>query len=128
MVVEHDPDVMAIADHLVDMGPRAGTHGGEVVFEVSYEALTQSGTLTGQFVTQHLPTKEAVRRPTGQMTIVKANLHKLKNITVSIPTRVLTVVTALAGSGKRTLITDLLLAQHAEPIVIDYVRGTARCR
>jgi len=128
LVVEHDPDVMAIADHLVDMGPRAGTHGGEVVFEGRYEALTQAGTLTGQFLTRHLPIKEAVRRPTGQMTILQAHLHNLKNITVSIPTGVLTVVTGVAGSGKSTLINDVFLAQHPDAIVIDQSRVTANSR
>ena len=94
LIVEHDPAVMAVADHVVDIGPKAGTHGGEVVFEGSYEALKNADTLTGRFLTQHLPIKQTVRQPTGWMTIKNATLHNLKNVTVDIPTGVLTVVTA----------------------------------
>ena len=128
LVVEHDPDVMAIADHVVDIGPKAGTHGGEVVFEGSYEALKNADTLTGQFLKQHLPIKQKVRQPTGQMTIKNATLHNLKNVTVNIPTGVLTVVTGVAGSGKSTLINDVFLAQHPDAIVIDQSRVTANSR
>lgn len=128
LVVEHDPDVMAIADHVVDMGPRAGIHGGEVVFEGSYAALKNIDTLTGQFLKQHLPIKQQVRRSTGQMTIKNATLHNLKNITVNIPTGVLTVVTGVAGSGKSTLINDVFLSQHTDAIVIDQSRVTANSR
>lgn len=128
LVVEHDPDVIAIADHVVDIGPKAGTHGGEVVFEGSYEALKQAATLTGQFLRQHLPIKQQVRTPTGEMTIAHANLHNLKNITVHIPTGVLTVVTGVAGSGKSTLINDVFLLQHPDAIVIDQSRVTANSR
>jgi excinuclease ABC A subunit len=128
LVVEHDPDVMAIADHVIDIGPKAGTHGGEVVFEGSYQALKSSGTLTGQFLKQHLPIKQQVRQPTGQMTIKNASLHNLKRVTVSIPTGVLTVVTGVAGSGKSTLINDVFLAQHPDALVIDQSRVTANSR
>jgi excinuclease UvrABC ATPase subunit len=128
LVVEHDPDVMAIADHVVDIGPLAGTHGGEVVFEGSYAALQSADTLTAQFLKQHLPIKQRVRQPTGQMTIQNATLHNLKNVTVHIPTGVLTVVTGVAGSGKSTLINDVFLAQHPDAIVIDQSRVTANSR
>jgi excinuclease UvrABC ATPase subunit len=128
LVVEHDPDVMAIADHVVDIGPKAGTHGGEVVFEGSYEALKRAHTLTGQFLKQHLPIKREVRQPIGRMTVKNATLHNLKNVTVSIPTGVLTVVTGVAGSGKSTLINDVFLAQHPDAIVIDQSRVTANSR
>ncbi len=128
LIVEHDPDVMAIADHLVDLGPKAGTHGGKVVFEGSYEALKHADTLTGQFVKQQLPIKQQVRQPTGHMTIKNATLHNLKNLTVNIPTGVLTVVTGVAGSGKSTLINDVFLQQHAGAIVIDQSRVTANSR
>ncbi|MGI8587086.1 MAG: ATP-binding cassette domain-containing protein [Chloroflexia bacterium] len=128
LVVEHDPDVMAIADHLVDLGPKAGVHGGEVVFEGSFEALKHANTLTGQFLKQHLPIKPRVRQPTGQMTIKNAGLHNLKNITVNIPTGVLTVVTGVAGSGKSSLINDVFLKQHPDAIVIDQSRVTANSR
>ncbi len=128
LVVEHDPDVIAIADHVVDMGPKAGSHGGEVVFAGSYDALKQTDTLTGKFLNRHLPVKERVRTPTGQVTVKDANLHNLKNVTVHIPTGVLTVVTGVAGSGKSTLINDVFLAQHPDALVIDQSRVTANSR
>ena len=128
LIVEHDPDVMAIADHLVDLGPQAGTHGGEVVFEGSFGALKDADTLTGQCLKRHLPIKQAVRQPTGHLTIANADLHNLKNVTVNIPTGVLTVVTGVAGSGKSTLINDVFLAQHPAAIVIDQSRVTANSR
>ena len=128
LVVEHDPDVIAVADHVVDIGPKAGTHGGEVVFEGSYAALTTADTLTGRFLKQHLPIKQRVRQPTGQLPIRNANLHNLKNVTVNIPTGVLTVVTGVAGSGKSTLINEVFLAQHPDALVIDQARVTANSR
>ncbi|HEY0739627.1 MAG TPA: excinuclease ABC subunit UvrA, partial [Herpetosiphonaceae bacterium] len=128
LVVEHDPDVIAIADHVVDIGPGAGTHGGHIVFQGSYAALKHADTLTGQFLKQHLPVKQTVRRPTGQMVIKNASLHNLKNVTVSIPTGVLTIVTGVAGSGKSTLINDVFLAQHPDALVIDQSRVTANSR
>lgn len=128
LVVEHDPDVISIADHVVDMGPKAGTHGGEVVFEGSYEALKKADTLTGQFLKQHLPIKQKVRQPTGQLCVKNATLHNLKNLNVNIPTGVLTVVTGVAGSGKSTLINDVFLEQHPDAIVIDQSRVTANSR
>ena len=128
LVVEHDPAVMAIADHIVDVGPKAGTHGGEVVFEGDFAALQQANTLTAQFLKQHLPIKQQVRQPTGHLTIRNATLHNLKNITVNIPTGVLTVVTGVAGSGKSTLINDIFLKQHPDAIAIDQARVTANSR
>lgn len=128
LVVEHDPDVIAIADHIVDIGPKAGIHGGNVVFEGSYDDLKHAKTLTGTFLAQHLPIKQAVRQPTGQLPILNANTHNLKNVTVNIPTGVLTVVTGVAGSGKSTLINDVFLAQHPDALVIDQGRVTANSR
>ncbi|MFC6619157.1 ATP-binding cassette domain-containing protein [Deinococcus radiophilus] len=128
LVVEHDPDVIAIADHIVDIGPGAGTHGGEVVFEGTFEELKKANTLTGTHLKQHLPLKDNPRKPTGQMTVKDANLHNLKNVTVDIPTGVLTVVTGVAGSGKSTLINDVFLAQHPDAVVIDQSRVTANSR
>lgn len=128
LVVEHDPDVISIADHVIDMGPKAGVHGGEVVFTGGYEALKSAPTLTGQFLQRQLPIKQKVRTPTGQMTIQNANLHNVKNVTVQIPTGVLTVVTGVAGSGKSTLINEIFLAQHPDALAIDQSRVTANSR
>lgn len=128
LVVEHDPDVIAVADHVVDIGPKAGTHGGHVVFAGEYQELKRADTLTGRYLSQHLPIKERVRQPTGQMTIKNASLHNLKNVTVNIPTGVLTVVTGVAGSGKSTLINDIFLEQHPDALVIDQSRVTANSR
>jgi excinuclease UvrABC ATPase subunit len=128
LVVEHDPDVIAIADHVVDLGPQAGTYGGRVVFEGSYTALKHADTLTGQFLKQHLPIKQQVRQPIDRMTIHNAALHNLKNVSVHIPTGVLTVVTGVAGSGKSTLINDVFLLQHPDALVIDQGRVTANSR
>jgi len=119
IVVEHDPAVIEAADHIVDVGPGAGSGGGKIVFEGSYEKLLASGTLTGRHLKQALPIKEHVRKPSGKLRIKNARAKNLKNITVDIPKGVLTAVTGVAGSGKSTLINDVFLAQHADSIVID---------
>lgn len=128
LVVEHDPDVISMADHVVDIGPRAGIHGGQVVFEGSYDELRGADTLTAKYLKQHLPIKEKVRQPHGNMTVKDATLHNLKNVTVNIPTGVLTVVTGVAGSGKSTLINDVFLEQYTDVIVIDQSKVTANSR
>lgn len=128
LVVEHDPDVIAIADHVVDIGPGAGTHGGQVVFAGSYADLGASGTLTGRHLSQHQPLKQRVRQPTGHLPIRDARLHNLRGVSVNIPTGVLTVVTGVAGSGKSTLINDVFLAQHPDALVIDQGRVGANSR
>ncbi len=128
LVVEHDPDVIAVADWVVDIGPKAGTHGGEVVFEGTYEALLNAKTLTGQFLKQHLPIKKHPRASSGFMPVRNANLNNLKNVSVNIPTGILTVVTGVAGSGKSSLINDVFLDQHSDAIVIDQSKVTANSR
>jgi excinuclease UvrABC ATPase subunit len=128
LVVEHDPDVIAVADHVVDIGPKAGTHGGEIVFEGSVTDLRNADTLTGQFLKHSLPLKTKVRQSTGKLSIQNANLHNLKNVSVDIPTGVLTVVTGVAGSGKSTLINEVFLEQHPNTIVIDQSKVTTSVR
>jgi excinuclease UvrABC ATPase subunit len=119
LVVEHDRDVIDIADHVVDIGPRAGAHGGEVVFAGTVAELTQAPTLTGRFMRHKLPLKTDGRPRTGVLTITDAAVHNLKKVTVDIPAGVLTVVTGVAGSGKSSLINEAFLRQHPSAIVID---------
>jgi excinuclease ABC A subunit len=110
------------------MGPAAGIHGGEVVFEGSFVALQESDTLTARFLHQRTPVKDPVRQPTGTLTIRNATLHNLKDVTVNIPTGVLTVVTGVAGSGKSTLINQVFLKQHPDAIAVDQGRIGANIR
>ncbi|AZN41286.1 ATP-binding cassette domain-containing protein [Paenibacillus albus] len=119
IVVEHDPDVIKVADHIVDVGPLAGSRGGNIVFEGSFPGLLQSGTLTGDHMKRPLQLKQACRQPNGKLSINNATLHNLNNVSVDIPTSVLTVVTGVAGSGKSTLINDVFLSSHTDAIVID---------
>ncbi len=128
LVVEHKPDMMAIADHIVDMGPLAGSKGGEIVYEGDYGGLLKSGTLTGDHILRYQPIKTDLRRPTGTLEIVKAGVNNLRDVSVSIPAGVLTVVTGVAGAGKSSLIQTALLAAWPETIVIDQnlARGSRR--
>jgi excinuclease UvrABC ATPase subunit len=104
LVVEHKPEVIAIADHVVDLGPGAGGAGGEVVFEGAVERLRVSGTLTGRHLVDRAALKASVRKPAGVMKVRGARTHNLKNVDVDIPLGVLVVVTGVAGSGKSSLI------------------------
>ncbi|MFB8348413.1 ATP-binding cassette domain-containing protein [Streptomyces niveus] len=128
LVVEHDPDVVAIADHVVDMGPRAGADGGQVVFEGTVERLREAGTLTGRHLVSRTPMKERFRSPTGQLPVRGAALHNLKGIDVQFPAGVLTAVTGVAGSGKSTLVSEVFTAAHPDAIVIDQSAITASSR
>jgi excinuclease ABC A subunit len=119
IVVEHDPSVIEVADHIVDVGPYAGNRGGTIVYEGSYEGLLRSDTLTGRHLQQAMPIKSLVRKPKGALSIRNATNNNLQNVSVDIPVGVLTVVTGVAGSGKSSLINEAFLAQHSEAIVID---------
>lgn len=128
LVVEHDPDVIAVGDHIVDIGPQAGIHGGRIVFEGSYEALQNADTITGRFLSRQLSIQSTPRQPTGYMTITNAKKYNLKNITVQIPIGILTVVTGVAGSGKSTLIRDVFLKEYPNAVVIDQSAVTTNKR
>jgi len=119
LVVEHKPVIMAIADHIVDMGPRAGRSGGQVVYQGDFTGLTTSGTLTGNHLDRHQPIKTGSRNPTGKLRIENASLHNLKNLTVELPAGVLNVVTGVAGAGKSSLIQGCLPVHYPETTIID---------
>src|SRR3954462_15293897 len=104
LVVEHKPEAIEIADHVVDLGPGAGTAGGKVVFESTVDGVKGSGTLTGRHLNDRRSLKASVRKPSGMMKVRGARAHNLKNVDVDIPLGVLVVLTGVAGSGKSSLI------------------------
>jgi excinuclease UvrABC ATPase subunit len=104
LVVEHEPETIAVADHVVDLGPGAGAAGGSVCFEGTVDGLRASGTLTGRHLADRAALKETLRTPTGRLEIRGARLHNLRDVDVDIPLGVLVVVTGVAGSGKSSLV------------------------
>ncbi|MCF6506091.1 excinuclease ABC subunit UvrA [Blastococcus sp. MG754426] len=127
LVVEHKPEAIAIADHVVDLGPGAGTEGGEVVFEGSVEELRRCGTLTGRHLGDRVALKAEVRQATGALQIRGARQNNLQGVDVDIPTGVLTVVTGVAGSGKSSLVHGNLAGREGV-VVVDQsaIRGSRR--
>lgn len=119
LIVEHDPDVIKIADYVIDMGPKAGINGGKIMYQGSLEGLKHSDTLTGLSFSKRVRLKENYRTPTGYLSIENAHLHNLKNINVNIPKGVMTVVTGVAGSGKSTLINQALPRIYSDIKFID---------
>ncbi|MEA2497394.1 MAG: hypothetical protein QOJ29_5305, partial [Thermoleophilaceae bacterium] len=127
LVVEHEPETIAIADHVVDLGPGAGAAGGSVCFEGSVEGLHASGTVTGRHLDDRAAVKETVRTPTGTLEIRGATTHNLRDVDVDIPLGVLVVVTGVAGSGKSSLV-HRSMPTGADVVSIDQVpiRGSRR--
>ncbi len=127
LVVEHEPDTIAIADWIVDLGPGAGAAGGTVCFEGTIEGLRASDTLTGRHLGDRTALKETVRTPTGALRIRGASTHNLRDVDVDIPLGVLVVVTGVAGSGKSSLVHGSLPAD-ADVVSIDQapIRGSRR--
>ncbi len=119
IVVEHDPDVIKVADHIVDVGPHAGSRGGNIVYEGSFADLLNADTLTGRYMKHSMPIKTKFRASKGKLPIVNAKQNNLRNVSVDIPAGVMTVVTGVAGSGKSSLINQVFLRQHPDAIVID---------
>jgi excinuclease ABC A subunit len=119
LVVEHDPDVIKVADHIVDLGPRAGAQGGEIVYAGSYAGLLQADTLTGQSLQAAMPIKKEFRQAKTHLKLRHVSVNNLKNVSVNIPVGVLTLVTGVAGSGKSSLINEAFVAAYPEAVVID---------
>ena len=127
LVVEHKPEAIVIADHVVDLGPGAGRAGGEVVFEGTVDGLRGSGTLTGRHLDDRASLKETVRTPTGALEVRSASLHNLRDVDVDIPLGMLVVVTGVAGSGKSSLV-DGSVAGRDGVVWVDQgaIRGSRR--
>jgi excinuclease UvrABC ATPase subunit len=128
LVVEHDPDVIAIADHVVDLGPGAGSHGGRIMFEGPFAGLAASGTLTGGHLAVRQSLKAEVRQPAGSIPIRNARLHNLRDVSVDVPLGVLVAVTGVAGSGKSSLIHGCLPRTDPSVVLVDQsaIRGSRR--
>jgi len=119
LVVEHDPDVIKIADHIIDIGPNAGSKGGEIVYQGSFEGLQKSNTLTGKFLSAPIERRNPFRKLSAHFEITNATANNLKNISVNIPKNIFVCVTGVAGSGKSSLIHKEFVRENPESIVVD---------
>ena len=127
LVVEHKPEVMAIADHVVDLGPGAGTDGGTIVYEGPLKGLRKSGTVTGRHLDDRVSLKDTVRTPTGALEVRGAATHNLRDVDVDLPLGVLVVLTGVAGSGKSSLVQGSIAGREGV-VVVDQtgIRGSRR--
>lgn len=123
LIIEHDPDVIAIADHVVDMGIGAGKHGGNIVYEGDLRGLLASDTLTGNYLKKQNQLKPDFRKGKGMLTVDHITFHNLKDVSVQIPKEVMTVITGVAGSGKSSLVKSLI-QRNKGIVLID--QGTLR--
>ncbi|PRZ17553.1 ATP-binding cassette domain-containing protein [Nesterenkonia sandarakina] len=127
LVVEHKPETIEIADHVVDLGPRAGEAGGELCFEGTVADLRSAQTLTGRHLDYRAQVKDAVREPSGALEIRGARTNNLRDVDVDIPTGVLTVITGVAGSGKSTLIEGSLAGRDGVAFIDQTgIKGSSR--
>jgi len=128
LVVEHDPDVMKIADHIIDMGPHAGSQGGRIMFEGSFDELKDAHTLTSQFLSRATDIKSSPRPAVDFIESEPSSLHNLKDTALRVPKGLMTVVTGVAGSGKSTLVNQVFAAQHSDVVKIDQRAIAANAR
>ena len=119
LVVEHDPDVIKVADHVVDLGPHAGSRGGAIVYEGDYAGLLEADTLTGNFMKEAMPIKKEFRQAEEHLKLSNVTVNNLKNVSVNIPVGVLTLVTGVAGAGKSSLIGEAFISEFPDAIVVD---------
>lgn len=128
LIVEHDPDLIKMADRIIDIGPGSGRNGGEVIYNGTFKNLKNSTGKTGSYFAEKPVIKQKFRKPTGFLEIKNATKYNLKNVTVNIPTGVMTVVTGVAGSGKSTLINRILPDIYPDVTVIDQSLFAASAR
>jgi len=128
LVVEHDPDVIKTADHIVDVGPKAGASGGEIMFTGPYAELLKTQTLTGQFISQKLPLNPLPRPATDFLESRKSSRNNLKNVSLRVPVGIFTVITGVAGSGKSTLVNRVFAKDYPDAIHIDQSAVLANSR
>ncbi|MGX5683098.1 ATP-binding cassette domain-containing protein [Chryseobacterium cucumeris] len=128
LIVEHDPDLIRMADRVIDIGPGSGRNGGEVIYDGTFKDLKNSAGKTGSYFAKKPSIKQEFRKPDGYLEIKNANRYNLKNVTVNIPTGIITVVTGVAGSGKSTLINRILPELYPDVTIIDQSLFAASAR